>query len=96
MENLLEMQWNKSQSNQNNGIPWCRCDAHIMQPDLRIEMLAKRMVLPTDCNNYPINALVPHASKIIHHTINNRLKPFLLSEIADEQSGLMPRRGTRE
>lgn len=41
-------------------------------------------------------ALIPHACKILLQIINNRLRPYLLPQIAEEQTGFMPGKGTRE
>lgn len=51
---------------------------------------------PADCNNYRMIALIPHASKILLQIINSRLRPYLLPQIAEEQTGFMPGKGTRE
>lgn len=51
---------------------------------------------PADCNNYRMIALIPHACKILLQIINNRLRPYLLPQIAEEQTGFMPGKGTRE
>lgn len=51
---------------------------------------------PLDCSNYRTIALIPHASKIFLTIINERLKPFLLPQISDEQTGFIPGKGTRE
>ncbi|XP_071653184.1 uncharacterized protein [Temnothorax longispinosus] len=39
---------------------------------------------PTECSNYRTVALIPHASKILLHVLHNRLKCFLLPEIAEK------------
>lgn len=49
-----------------------------------------------ECSNYRTVALIPHASKILLHIINARLKNFLLPEIAEEQSWFVLGKGTRE
>lgn len=41
-------------------------------------------------------ALINHARKVILKIINNRLKSFLISEISEDQTGFMPRKGTKE
>jgi exonuclease III len=51
---------------------------------------------PLDCSNYRTVALIPHASKIVLYVVNERLKSFLLPEIAEEQAGFVAGRGTRE
>ncbi|XP_071582157.1 uncharacterized protein [Temnothorax nylanderi] len=51
---------------------------------------------PTECSNYRTVALIPHASKIFLHVLHNRLKCFLLPEIAEEQCGFIPGKDTRE
>lgn len=51
---------------------------------------------PTLCSNYRTVSLVSHASKVLLHIIHNRLKSFLMPEIAEEQCGFVPGKGTRE
>lgn len=51
---------------------------------------------PTECGNYRTVALIPHASKVMLHIIHNRLRRFVLPEIAEEQCGFVPGKGTRE
>lgn len=51
---------------------------------------------PTNCNNYRTVALISHASKVLLHIIHERLKPILHPQIAEEQRGFMPGKGTRE
>jgi len=48
------------------------------------------------CNNYRTIALVSHASKILMRVILDRMQIKLESEIAQEQAGFRPRRGTRD
>lgn len=49
-----------------------------------------------NCSNYRTIALVSHASKILLHVINSRLKSFLDWQIPQEQAGFVRGRGTRE
>ena len=49
-----------------------------------------------DCSNYRLIAIISHASKILLHTLNERLKSFLSKEIAPEQAGFVKGKGTRE
>ncbi|KAL0812036.1 hypothetical protein ABMA28_009430 [Loxostege sticticalis] len=48
------------------------------------------------CNNYRLIALISHASKIILHILNERLKSYLSKEVAPEQAGFVKGKGTRE
>ena len=48
------------------------------------------------CNNYRLIALISHASKILLHILNERLKSYLSKEIAPEQAGFVKGKGTRE
>lgn len=48
------------------------------------------------CSNYRLIALISHASKILLHILNERLKAFLSKEIAPEQAGFVKGKGTRE
>ncbi|CAH2235409.1 jg13268 [Pararge aegeria aegeria] len=48
------------------------------------------------CSNYRLIALIPHASKILLHVLNERLKSYLSKEIAREQAGFVKGKGTRE
>ncbi|CAH2265133.1 jg9285 [Pararge aegeria aegeria] len=48
------------------------------------------------CSNYRLIALIPHASKILLHVPNERLKSYLSKEIAREQAGFVKGKGTRE
>jgi len=48
------------------------------------------------CSNYRTIALVSHARKILMHVILDRIQAKLESEIAQEQAGFRPRRGTRD
>lgn len=48
------------------------------------------------CSNYRLIALISHASKILLHILNERLKNFLSKEIAPEQAGFVNGKGTRE
>jgi hypothetical protein len=51
---------------------------------------------PLYCGNYRTIALVSHASKILLRVILERIQSKLESEIAQEQAGFRPRRGTRD
>ena len=51
---------------------------------------------PVECTNYRTVALIPHASKILLHIIHKRLEHYLLPEMAEEQCGFIPGKGTRE
>jgi len=48
------------------------------------------------CSNYRTIALVSHASKILLRVILERIQSKLETEIAQEQAGFRPRRGTRD
>lgn len=48
------------------------------------------------CSNFRLIALITHASKIMLHIINERLKAYLSREIAPEQAGFVKGKGTRE
>ena len=48
------------------------------------------------CNNYRTIALVSHASKVLLKVILERIKTKLETEIAQEQAGFRPKRGTRD
>ncbi|KAL0879221.1 hypothetical protein ABMA27_003004 [Loxostege sticticalis] len=48
------------------------------------------------CSNYRLIALISHASKILLHILNERLKSYLSKEIAPEQAGFVKGKGTRE
>ena len=49
-----------------------------------------------NCANYRTIALISHASKILLHIILGRLKGTMNSEMAQEQAGFRPGRGTRD
>lgn len=51
---------------------------------------------PTECNNYRTLSLISHASKVLLNITHRRLKPFLMPQIAEEQAGFVPGKGTRE
>ena len=51
---------------------------------------------PLECQNYRTVSLISHTSKILLHIIHERLKPFLLPQLAEEQAGFVPGKGTRE
>ncbi|KAI8433244.1 hypothetical protein MSG28_015320 [Choristoneura fumiferana] len=46
------------------------------------------------CSNYRLIALISHASKILLHVLNERLKSYLSKEIAPEQAGFVKGKGT--
>lgn len=48
------------------------------------------------CDNYRLIALLSHASKVMLHIIQERLRPFLSPQISDEQTGFVRGKGTRE
>ena len=48
------------------------------------------------CSNYRTIALVSHASKILLRVILERMQTKLDREIAQEQAGFRPKRGTRD
>lgn len=48
------------------------------------------------CENYRTIALISHFSKIFLHISQERLKPFILPQIAEEQADFTPGRGTRD
>ncbi len=48
------------------------------------------------CQNHHTIALIPYASKILLHIINERLKPHLDRELPAEQAGFRKGRGTRD
>ncbi|KAI8429179.1 hypothetical protein MSG28_007716 [Choristoneura fumiferana] len=50
----------------------------------------------TKCSNYRLIALISHASKILLHILNERLKAYISKEIAPEQAGFVKGKGTRE
>ena len=50
----------------------------------------------SECKNNRTIALIPHASKILLHILNERLKPHLERELPPEQSGFRRGRGTRD
>ena len=50
----------------------------------------------SECKNHRTIALIPHASKILLHIINERLKPHLDRELPAEQAGFRKGRGTRD
>lgn len=50
----------------------------------------------TKHDNYRLIALIPHASKIMLHIINERLKTYLSWQIPEEQTGFVKGKGTRE
>lgn len=49
-----------------------------------------------NCSNYRTIALICHASKVLLHIIHERLKPYLLPQIPQEQAGFIPGKGTRD
>ena len=50
----------------------------------------------SECKNHHTIALIPHASKILLHIINERLRPQIERELSAEQAGFMKGRGTRD
>ena len=50
----------------------------------------------SECKNNRTIALIPHASKILLHIINERLKQHLERELPPEQAGFRRGRGTRD
>lgn len=48
------------------------------------------------CDNFRLIFLITHASKIMLHIINERLKAYLSKEIAPEQAGFVKGKGNRE
>jgi hypothetical protein len=50
----------------------------------------------SECKNHRTIALIPHASKILLHIINERLRPHLERELPVEQAGFRKGRGTRD
>ena len=50
----------------------------------------------SECKNNRTIALIPHASKILLHIINERLRPHLERELPPEQAGFRRGRGTRD
>ena len=49
-----------------------------------------------NCENYRTIALISHASKILLHVLNQRLRKFLDWQIPEEQAGFVKGKGTRE
>ena len=50
----------------------------------------------SECKNHRTIALISHASKILLHIINERLRPYLDQELPAEQAGFRRGRGTRD
>ena len=50
----------------------------------------------SECKNNRTIALIPHASKILLHILNERLRPHLERELPSEQAGFRRGRGTRD
>lgn len=48
------------------------------------------------CDNYRTLSLISHASKVLLHIINHRIRHFLDWQIPEEQAGFVKGRGTRE
>ena len=48
----------------------------------------------SECKNHHTIALIPHASKILLHIINERLRPHIERALPAEQAGFMKGRGT--
>ena len=49
-----------------------------------------------ECSNYRTIALISHTSKILLRIIQNRLEPFIMPNLPDEQAGFRKGRGTRD
>lgn len=49
----------------------------------------------TECSNYRTITFISHASKVMLNILLERIKAYLLPEIAPEQAGFVPGRGTR-
>ena len=49
-----------------------------------------------ECSNYCTIALISHASKVIHKTLQARLQQYMNLELPDVQPGFRKGRGTRE
>ena len=49
-----------------------------------------------ECKNNRTIALIPHASKILLHILNERLRPHIERELPPEQAGFRRGRGTRD
>ena len=50
----------------------------------------------SECKNHRTIALIHHVSKILLHTINERLRPHIERELPAEQAGFMKGRGIRD
>ena len=50
----------------------------------------------SECKNHRTIALIPHASTLLLHIINERLRPYIERELPAEQAGFMKGRGTRD
>lgn len=48
------------------------------------------------CDNYRTLALISHASKVLLHILNNRIRNYLDWQIPQEQAGFVKGKGTRE
>ena len=49
-----------------------------------------------ECSNYHTVALISHASKVIHKTLQSRLQQYMKYELPDVQAGIIKGRGTRD
>ena len=49
-----------------------------------------------ECSNYHTVALISHASKVIHKTLQSRLQQYMKYELPDVQAGFRKGRGTRD
>ena len=49
-----------------------------------------------ECSNYHTVALISHASKVIHKTLQSRLQQYMKYELPDVQAGIRKGRGTRD
>ena len=50
----------------------------------------------TRCENHRTISLIPHASKVLLEVIRTRLKPFIETQMSEEQAGFRPNRSTIE
>ena len=48
-----------------------------------------------ECSNYPIIALIPHASRLMLKILQARLQQYVNRELPDVQTGFRKSRGTR-
>ena len=57
--------------------------------------LFRKKVTPFECGNNRTISLISHSSKILLKIIANRMQNKLNAEIAEEQAGFRPGKGTR-